>query len=177
MKKLILILAVGFGLTACDPSQNKNQNSDPNSHWATVPTAQSCLNNSYNPQNWNPYQQYGFSPYGSSYPGGGYNPYSNEGFCGCQMGTVPVCDGSYGMGCVANQQLQGYNYLAWGYSGQGDFSLRGYGSLGYYNDFSQPKNCYSSVAQTCRVGTYDCGGYGGCAQTTPGNPIGICVRN
>ena len=142
-------------------------------------------------QPWGFYGYYGYAGYNYTYgnwhgisywygTSNGYPPvppgvppqlYTNNGFCGCPYGMMPVCDSQYGMGCVANHYYYNHQAVAWGWR-NGGFYHNGYYPVGYY-----PQNgCYNQIMQTCRIGSNDCGGYGRCQPSMSGSQIGVCVR-
>ncbi len=137
------------------------------------------------------YSNIGFQPYGaqSQYPYGPSYPTAQTGFCGCPADYQPTCDMQYGMTCAPVRGMQNFEVARWQLQGGGSFSFSGFsGYAGYENvqvgggfpqpGFPQPgypKNCSSQVAQTCMVGSSQCG-MGRCAPMAAGSNIGICVR-
>lgn len=144
------------------------------------------------------YTNIGFQPYGQQarYPRG-VQYHSQSGFCGCPSGYQPTCDMQYGMTCVPVMGLQNYEVAYWqlqnggfvfngfsGYAGYGNVYANqypgayGYGGGGYVppqQPYASAQTCGSQVAQTCNVGTSQCG-MGRCAPLSAGSAIGICVR-
>ncbi|MCM2281550.1 MAG: hypothetical protein NDI61_06860 [Bdellovibrionaceae bacterium] len=194
----LVLLVIATTLVAC----GKNDKSGENSSGGTVATlpqpSQRCLD-TFSTQAWSPYRQYGFFPYDTytayaeagihmqyghsyqyqfGYPSQPYmsSPYPawtpQRGFCGCPAGTVPVCDNSAGMACVSQGHLNNMPYRTWGFDPiQSNWNQSGWGQMYAQN------SCYQSIAQSCQVGSLQCGPGALCMATVAGSPIGICVRH
>ena len=174
MKYLVMTLALLASVVAC-----RNGSDNGNDQIASVPYAPSanCLSNTgYDASRWNPYAGAGYFPYpGYSGYNNGYNGinggfYGAAGICGCPAGTIPVCDNYAGLGCAPDPRGYGQNYPYWNWQQQNQGYGFQYQGFGYMNSNN---SCYAGVAQTCRVGSYDCG-YGHCYPTS--QDFGICVQ-
>lgn len=198
-----LLLCVSL-LSACGKDDKNNGAGGSGDTIATVPQpSQRCLD-TFSQQAWLPYQQHGFFPYqsysgyaGSAqagyYIGGGFGARANvypphrphgplttpypawtpqRGFCGCPNGTIPICDNSAGLACVNQNHLHNMPYRSWGFDPIAtNWNQLGWGSLPTQN------SCYQGVAQSCHIGTQQCGFGAICMATVANSPIGVCVRH
>lgn len=114
-----------------------------------------------------------YYPQGPTTPYAGNYPYqSNNAFCGCPMGYIPVCGGQNGMGCMLENRMPN-NYAVYQYN-QNQWSAGTFGNPGYAGMY-QGNRCFQAVGQTCVVNSYDCGRAAVCMPTGSGSPIGVCV--
>jgi hypothetical protein len=155
---------------------------------ATVPPPTNCIDGSTY-CNSNLYRQnagYAAYPQNPYY----YNPatswsrfYGNSGgymgsFCNCPVGTRPVYNGQYGLGCVSTTQ---FNTVAYGavYWGWGADNNQWVNIPQVSNTQGYPSgngSCFQNVAQSCFVDQLNTCGPGATCQTTGGGSrLGICV--
>lgn len=180
MKSWILLVLMPLLFVAC---ADKNGGSD--ATIATVPPPATCMDGSTlcNANQYGAYpgfSAYPYNPYyyNMNYAWGGYaNGYVGN-FCNCPVGTRPVYNGQYGLGCVANTTFQAYagGAVYWGY-GANNNQWVNIPQISNSQGYPQGSNgCFQNVAQSCFVDQMNSCGAGLVCQTTGGGSrLGICV--
>lgn len=118
----------------------------------------------------------GYSPYTTN----GSNFYNNSnGFCGCPVGTQPVYNNGWGLGCVAVNYLPSttnYGYATYGYYvGSNSWTNVPLSSTPISQMNQVSGNCSQTVGYACdsRV-SGSCGLNGVCQTLQGGSPYGVC---
>jgi len=174
-----------------------------------TPYETACFNGSTVCDNsvYNRYQEYGWRPYPAGFKHGhDYTAYFNKtGFCGCPVGSRPVTNPAFGLGCVETETFQPFNSKAFiwsmGYTISGvadtfspdDISSDGEdyrgGRRGEHHQIRPQHegeaavavpagNCYHDLAQSCLITQAgSCSGGTTCEPVGNGSAMGLCVRN
>lgn len=202
-------LLLTFTMTACP---GKKDDSEPNEVATTplqeTPITNTCLTGQQNcnMNGYQTYQPYGFRPYPiNPYYYGGYGTYwtqysgfnvqiySSVMFCDCPIGTIPVYNNQYGLGCVSRTVVTpfigviGYYNLP---SANGHWvntpqvsSVAGPTARYDLNAANRARrrrpmpahNCHAQVAQSCFTAQPNsCMGGQICRPTAPNSGLGIC---
>lgn len=163
-----------------------------------------CNNSIYNR-----YEEYGWTAYPAGFrQGHDYTAYFHKtGFCGCPVGTRPVSNTTFGLGCVATDSFQPFNGKAFiwsmgytiaasadtispelisteGEDYQGSHSRGEHHQIRPHHDEtatteSEPAgNCYHDLAQSCLITQAgSCSNGTVCQAVGLGSAMGLCVRN
>lgn len=172
---------------------------------AVTPMSSCAAGNTYQGTAWNqtPYAQINAVPYGYGMRNFHQDRQliATQGFCGCTIGTQPMCDGTYGVVCIPGQILSQHRDIAWYQHGPGGIAFSGYGGYTAYTNVydppyvpqpvpryrhrrgppmpptitSQPA-CSAQIGQTCTVGINSCGAAAYCRPLGPNQSLGVCAR-
>lgn len=142
--------------------------------------------------------------YGSAY--NYMNQFARGGFCNCPMGTSPIYNSTYGLGCIQTRLLQpfaGYymywqidyssNWTTgWGYNDPAYYYGYGYNSApqipnnypqysnipaGTYPGFGGGSSCSRNLTQSCLLNQGNtCGNGATCRQVISGSNLGVCAN-
>tara|TARA_B110001454_G_scaffold171291_1_gene162080 strand:+ start:114479 stop:115006 length:528 start_codon:yes stop_codon:yes gene_type:complete len=137
-------------------------------------------NGTCNPQVYNQYAAYGFSPYPyTNFYNYSYSGYSTMPLCDCPSGSRPVYGGTIGMGCLRIQYFDPIAVGVYYYS----LSANNYQWVNWTqvsnipNTASSLNNCYQQVALSCFIDTPgSCGSGLVCQPTATSSRMGICRR-
>lgn len=192
MTKLsVFLLGTLIGLSACQKSDNGGNSGTvaQTPENCNIPGANvtACNPGYYNQNGWQNYNQYP-----NQYGNYGYSNGFDSGFCGCPIGTVPVMNPGWGIGCAPMTygglygQQSGYGggygnaYSGWSYPAANTQILNQ--PTSYYsvpnNYANSQNNCHPFASQACDVRLADsCAFNGVCVAVGGGSTIGICQMN
>jgi hypothetical protein len=186
MKKIWVVISSLFLVVACQQGDGSGSN---NVNLTPMGNSFSCINGTTYCNNTAYSQTYGWMPYPGLYTYA-YNYmsyFSQNGFCSCPVGYLPIYNGTLGLGCVMSQYLEVYSgyYYFW------QFSYRiGYEAPAPQTQINIPQysnvpgainsaaNCLSTLTQGCLLNQPNSCDIGAtCRQTVPGSVLGVCIRN
>lgn len=178
-----------FLIIACADDKGSNPSPAAAETIATVPPpTTSCVDgttycNSHLYSNYNGFYAYPKNPYyynlnysWNAHFGGNYGGYIGN-FCNCPVGTRPVYNAQFGLGCVSQFSFQPYISAAvyWGY-GANNNQWVNIPQVSNSQGYPSQNSCYQNVVQSCFVDQLNSCGAGRLCQTTGGGSrLGICV--
>lgn len=188
MKNWIMsFILVPLVFVGCADDKNSNPGTTAGTIATVPPPTTSCVDGSaycnsglYN--NNNGFYAYPNNPYyhnlnyaWNGYFGGSIGGYVGN-FCNCPIGTRPVYNGQFGLGCVSTMSFQAYAGAAvyWGY-GANNNQWVNIPQVSNSQGYPQSR-CFQNVAQSCFVDQLNSCGPGRICQTTGGGSrLGICI--
>ncbi len=191
MKRLVFFIFALF-IVACQGNDGGGGAPASPQQIATTPLTTNCINGS-SYCNGAVYGQMGgyfqpyIYPYGynqTNYTYNYWNMFSQQGFCGCPGGYSPVYNGNYGLGCVSNQFLNGYQdqFYFWSYGYSWGYTTAAPQATINIPQFSNidggSGQCSRQLLQSCVVnqGNAMCDAGATCRSVLPGSNLGVCSR-